>query len=258
MTSSPAELRLAAVPGVPLVQPGDDLGALLVGALRGASMDVLDGDVFVVAQKIVSKAEGRYARLADARPSTRARALAEQTDKDPRLVQIILDESREVVRHRPGVLVVEHRLGFVMANAGVDRSNIEETEDGERVLLLPLDPDASCAALAAAFRTHFDAQVAVIINDSVGRAFRTGTASIALGAAGVPALDDLRGAPDLFGRPLEVSLVALADQLAAAGALLMGEGAEGRPLVRIRGMVQRSAHLPASALVREREQDLFR
>ena len=246
---------MRALPGMPLVEPGDALDRLIIDAARASATRIEDGDVLVVAQKVVSKAEDCYARLDEVAPTERANKLAEETVKDPRLVQLILDESNEVVRHRRGVLVVEHRLGVVMANAGIDRSNIA---GDDRVLLLPRDPDASAERLAGELELALGVRVAVVINDSVGRPFRSGTASIAIGAFGLPALDDLRGAPDLYGRPLEVSLVALADQLACAGALLMGEGAEGLPVVRVRGLPPRDSSLPAASLLRERDEDLFR
>lgn len=253
-------VQLHALPEFPLVQPGDDLIALIRASIAAADTALVDGDVLVVAQKIVSKAEGRYVRLAEVTPSARARELAATVDKDPRLVEVILSESTAVLRHCPNVLIVEHRLGFVMANAGVDASNIEHGEgvDGARVLLLPRDPDAFAARLRAVIGECDGAAVAVIVNDSVGRAWRNGTTSMALGAAGLPSLWDRRGQLDLFDRPLQVTEVALADELAAAAALLQGEGSEGRPVVLIQGLRLPGGDKNASALLRPREQDLFR
>ena len=251
-------LTVCAVPGVPLVEPGDDLGVILPAALDAAGLTLRDGDVTVVAQKIVSKAQGRYAYLDEHPPSPRARALAEATGKDPRLVEIILVESNEVVAHGPNLIIVEHRSGHVMANAGVDRSNIRHAAGRERVLLLPEDPDAACEALKRVFDRHFGVSVATVVSDSVGRPWRTGTVGLALGCAGLPALEDLRGRPDLHGRPLEVSLTGLADALAAAAALVMGEGDEAIPFAVVRGARWRGAPAPAQALLRARELDLFR
>ena len=251
-------LTVCAVPGVPMVEPGDDLGGNLLAALDAAGLALHDGDVAVVAQKIVSKAQGRYAYLDAHPPSPRARALAEATGKDPRLVEIILSESKEVVAHGPNLIVAEHRSGHVMANAGVDRSNIRHAPGRERVLLLPEDPDAECETLKRVFDRHFGVNVATVVSDSVGRPWRTGTVGLALGCAGLPALEDLRGRPDLYGRPLEVSLTGLADELAAAAALVMGEGDEALPFAVVRGARWQGAPAPARALLRARELDLFR
>lgn len=253
-------LELTAVAGIPLIRPGDDLAAVLADALQRTGLALESNDVLVVAQKIVSKAEGRYVDLKHVSPSPRALELAAQTAKDPRLVEVILSESSEVIRYRPGVIVVAHRLGFVMANAGVDRSNVDYdgSESGERVLLLPENPDASCAMLRAQWRQRFGADPAVIINDSVGRAWRNGTVGMALGAAGLPALVDLRGHRDLFGRVLEITQVGLADEIAAAASLLMGQADEGRPLVLLRGLQWQAVPSGASVLLRPKDEDLFR
>jgi len=254
-----ATLTLTAVPGIPLIRAGDDLGAILIAALVASGLALRDEDVLVIAQKIVSKAEGRTLRLADVRPSARARALAAEVHKDPRFVEVVLSESSEVVRYRRDVLIAAHRLGFVMANAGVDQSNVEHGQGGEQVLLLPRDPDASCAELKARLEESFGVRLGVIINDSFGRAWRNGVVGVALGAAGLPALLDMIGEPDLFGRPLKVTQIALADEIAAAASLVMGEAAEARPAVLVRGLAwgERPA-LPAQALIRPKELDLFR
>jgi coenzyme F420-0:L-glutamate ligase/coenzyme F420-1:gamma-L-glutamate ligase len=250
-------LTLTAVPGIPLVKPGDDLAAILVDAVRVSGLVPADNDVFVVAQKVVSKAEGRYVDLAGIAPSPRAVALAAETKKDPRIVEVILSESTEIVRRREGLIIVAHRLGFVMANAGIDQSNLDPDE-GERVLLLPKDPDASAAALKARLDQAFAASVAVVINDSFGRAWRNGVVGVALGAAGLPALQSRIGEPDLAGRPLRVTEIAFADEIASAASLLMGEAAEGRPVVHIRGHRWSEPAAPAAALVRPKHLDLFR
>lgn len=253
---SATSLTLTALAGMPLVAPGDDLAALLAAALRRMKVAPEDGDILVVAQKVVSKAEGRIVDLASVAPSPRAAALAKEVDKDPRLVEIILSESSEVVRHRKDVLIVAHRLGFVMANAGIDQSNV--AAGGERVLLLPRDPDGSAAALKTKLDNDFGVKFGIVINDSFGRAWRNGVVGVALGAAGVPSLRDLIGAPDLFGRKMRVTEVAIADEIAAAASLLMGQAAEGLPAVHVRGLVCDAPVVPAAALIRPKEMDLFR
>jgi coenzyme F420-0:L-glutamate ligase/coenzyme F420-1:gamma-L-glutamate ligase len=251
-------ITLTAVPGIPAIRAGDDLARILGDALAAAALRPRQGDVLVVTHKIVSKAEGRTVALADVTPSARARKLAAATGKDPALVEVILSEAHAVLRFRPGLIVTEHRLGIVLANAGVDQSNLPQENGGPRVLLLPRDPDASAAALRAALLARFDVPLAVIISDSAGRAFRNGVVGLAIGAAGLPALLDLRGRPDLEGRPLQVTQVGLADEIASAAELLMGETDEGRPAVLVRGFSSEGPALPASALIREREADLFR
>jgi coenzyme F420-0:L-glutamate ligase/coenzyme F420-1:gamma-L-glutamate ligase len=191
-------LTLTAIPDLPLVDPGDDLAGILIDGLARAGIAPGARDVLVVAQKVVSKAENRYCDLGAVTPSNRARDLARAVDKDPRLVEVILSESAAVVAHKPGVLVVAHRLGFVLANAGIDRSNVGSEAGAERVLLLPEDPDASAAALKARLDAHFKTEIAVIVSDSLGRAWRNGVTGIALGAAGLPALRDMIGRKDLF------------------------------------------------------------
>lgn len=252
-------LSLSTIDGIPLVQPGDDVTALILDALAVSGEALQDGDILVIAQKIFSKAQDRYADIADVTPSPRAEALAVEVDKDPRIVELILSESNEVVRHRPGVMIVEHRLGYVMANAGIDASNVAEGgEEDERVLLLPLDPDGDCARVRQEIRERSGADVAVIMNDSVGRAWRSGTVSIALGVAGIPAILDLRGDDDLFGRPLKVSIVGLADELSAAASVLQGQAAEGMPAVIIRGYRVDGEPTTGRELIRDKSEDLFR
>jgi len=255
---TPNRLELIALPGIPLVEPGDDVAALILAALERAGLRLAPGDALVVAQKIVSKAENRYADLGPVTPSAEARGLARKTDKDPRLVELILSESRRVLRHRPGLIIVEHRLGFVMANAGIDASNIPDGATGERVLLLPKDPDASCRRLRDALKAATGVAPAVVINDSTGRAWRNGTVGIALGVVGLEPLVDLRGHPDLFGRPLRVSLVGLGDQLAAAASLVQGEADEGTPVALVRGFDAGVGNGGVAPLIRSPEDDLFR
>lgn len=251
-------VTLTAVPGIPLIEPGDDLGAILIDSLRRSGIAPRDRDVFVIAQKVVSKAEGRYVDLRDVVPSTRAIELAATVGKDPRIIEVILSETQEVLRHGEGVLIVAHRLGFVMANAGVDQSNIEHLEGDERVLLLPENPDASCAVFKARMDQVFGVDVGIVINDSFGRPWRNGVVGVALGAAGLPSLVSLIGAPDLFGRAMRVTEVALADEIAAAASLLMGQTDDGLPFVHARGVAWDAPARNAAALLRQREHDLFR
>jgi coenzyme F420-0:L-glutamate ligase/coenzyme F420-1:gamma-L-glutamate ligase len=258
METNRSEARLVALAGVPHVRPGDDLHAIVRDALSRTGEALQDGDVLVIAQKIVSKAQGRYVDLASVTPSARAHELARSVDKDARLLELILQESREVLRVRRDVIVVVHRSGFVMANAGIDLSNVEDNAGDQRALLLPKDPDGFCTTLRGRLGESSGARVAVIVNDSHGRAWRNGTVGVAIGASGLPALRDLRGQPDLFGRPLRITQVGLADELAAAASLLMGQGAEGRPIVLIRGVQYDAGDGSAADLVRPRELDLFR
>jgi coenzyme F420-0:L-glutamate ligase/coenzyme F420-1:gamma-L-glutamate ligase len=256
---TPRRLEITALPGIPLVKPGDDLAALLLEALGRAGIALQAGDAMVVAQKVVSKAEGRYAALASVDPGAKATELARKTGKDPRLVELVLRESRRVVRHRPNLLIVEHKHGYVLANAGIDASNVEpDGATGERVLLLPEDPDRSCRELRERLHKATGVAPTVIINDSLGRAWRKGTVGTAIGAAGLTALLDLRGMTDLFGREMLVSQVGVADELAAAAALVQGEGAEGTPVAHIRGLAPDAADQRAADLIRAEDEDLFR
>jgi len=251
-------VTLTAVPGIPLIEPGDDLGAILIDSLGQSGIVPRDRDVFVVAQNGVSKAEGRYRSLRDVVPSGRAVELAATVGKDPRLVEVILSETREVVRQAHNVLIVAHRLGFVVANAGVDQSNIRHPDGDERVLLLPENPDASCAALKARIDECFGVDVGIVINDSFGRPWRNGVVGVALGAAGLPALVNLIGSPDLFGREMRVTEVAIADEIAAAASLLMGQTDAGLPFVHVRGLAWDAPVRDAAALLRPKQHDLFR
>lgn len=252
------EVTLNALTGIKLVEPGDDLGAITVEAFATNGMEPRTGDVLVVAQKVVSKAEGCYVEVARVEPSEQAITLAAEVGKDPRFVEIVLGESKRVVRHRPGLLIVEHRLGFVMANAGIDHSNVSMADGVERVLLLPRDPDASARALRDYIARACGVLIGVIISDSFGRPWRKGTVGIALGAAGLPAVIDMRGQPDLFGRKLLVTETGFADEIAAAAGLLMGQAAEALPMVLVRGLVWSAPEAPAAALIRPAEHDLFR
>src|SRR5271166_253146 len=254
----PDRVTVTGLAGVPLVKPGDDLGAIAAAAFTTSGLAPEDGDVLVVAQKIVSKIEGRYVDITTVQPSERAISLAAEVDKDPRFVEVVLSESKRVVRLRPGLLIVEHRLGFVMANAGIDHSNVAAEDGTERVLLLPVDPDGSARALRQYLLGAFGIGIGVIISDSFGRAWRKGTVGVALGAAGLPALVDLRGHSDLFGRELLVTETGFADEIAAAAGLLMGQADEAVPMVLVRGLAWSAPNAPAAALIRPAEHDLFR
>ncbi|HEY2590169.1 MAG TPA: coenzyme F420-0:L-glutamate ligase [Steroidobacteraceae bacterium] len=251
-----------ALAGIPEIEAGADLASCIADALQASGCVLHDRDVLVVAQKIVSKAEGRTVDLATVVPSSEARRLAEATRKDPRVVEVILGESEEIVRAVPNVLIVRHRLGFVMANAGVDRSNVPPARAGdavrERVLLLPRDPDGSAAVLRESLTRRLGVSVGVIVSDSFGRPWRRGVLNVALGSAGIPSLIDRRGERDREGRALEVTEVAFADAIAAGAALAMGEAAEGTPVVLVRGLDWQAAASGAGVLRRPKSEDLFR
>lgn len=251
-------LELIPLQGFPEVEPGDNLVELIAVALASNALELQRGDVLLLAQKIVSKAEDRYVSLADVTPTAEAESLAQQADKDPRLVQLILDESREVLRVRPGVIIVEHRNGYVHANAGIDSSNIRQDPEARRVLLLPRDPDASARALRLGLRQRGEVAPQVIINDSMGRAWRNGTMGLAIGTAGVEPLRNQIGEQDMFGNVLEVTEPAVADELAAAASLVMGQAAEACPVVLARGAGLRSSDHGSAGLLRDRSNDLFR
>ncbi len=261
---SPLSLELTALSGIPLVRPGDCLVSFILQSLKQTEISLNDGDILVIAQKVVSKSEGRYVRLDNVKPSKKAIELANLTEKDPRLVELILTESHEIVRHRDGVIVVENRQGVVLANAGIDRSNVESDNNSEQVLLLPLNPDESASNIRNKFQKKANVNIAVIINDSIGRAWRNGTIGTSLGVSGLPSILNLRGQPDLFGKPLTSSEVAISDELSSAASLLQGQANEGRPVVLIRGY---SFPIPPSAasitsgfsgLIRPKGKDLFR
>jgi coenzyme F420-0:L-glutamate ligase/coenzyme F420-1:gamma-L-glutamate ligase len=242
-----------------MVKAGDDLADLIETALRAAGLTLQDGDIVCVAQKIVSKSEGRLVPLDTVAVGADARRLAAETDKDPRLVQLVLDESTEVVRKKPGVLIVRHRLGLVGANAGIDQSNIEHGAGNEEcALLLPENPDASARGLRDTLQSRSGARLGVIITDSSNRPWLLGTVGAALGCSGIQALDDRRGGHDLFGRELKVTLVNRADSLATAAVLAMGETTERLPVALIRGLPADSADEPASSIIRPLEEDLFK
>jgi coenzyme F420-0:L-glutamate ligase/coenzyme F420-1:gamma-L-glutamate ligase len=285
-------MLLTPLPGIPLIQPGDNLASLILTALVRANLQLAPDDILVLAQKIVSKAEGRLVNLSTMIPSPRAEELALQAEKDPRLVELILRESREVLRVRPGTIIVEHRLGFVCASAGIDHSNVEgipnstdeavttHTSEGVRsddfsrpgqmakipasgnsddwMLLLPEDPDASAARIRQQLEAASGARIGVLIIDSHGRAWRLGVVGTAIGFSGLPGLVDMRGQPDLFGYHLQITLIAAADELAAAASLVMGQAAEGTPVVHVRGFPYPLCEGSLKELLRPHDQDMFR
>lgn len=251
-------LTVTPVPGLPRIRPGDDLATLIADALTRAGLTPAAQDIVVVAQKIVSKAEGRLARLDSVTPTARAHELAAITGKDARLVELVLADSTTVLRAKRNVMVVAHRLGLVMANAGIDRSNVEQAAESETVLLLPLDPDASARRLKAALESRWNVPLGVVITDSIGRAWRLGAVGHAIGAAGIPSIIDQRGEPDMNGRALEVTETAFADSVASAAVLMMGEAAEATPAALVRGLTWTAPEKPAAALIRPAAEDMFR
>jgi len=253
---STGQLNLFAITGIPLIAKGDDLVAILTDAISAAGAELRDGDVIVIAQKLISKAEGRTVRLSAVNPSEEAVRLATATEKEPAIAQLIIDESQRILRSRPGVIIAEHKLGFVLANAGIDRSNVEV--DPDVVLLLPADPDGSAEELRSGFEAKLQTRVGVIIADSVGRAWRMGTTGMTLGCAGVEALANLRGRRDMFGRELQVSEHAVADSIASAAELLMGEADEATPVVIVRGLNQGESKQDSRLLLRPEDEDMFR
>ena len=256
----PTRLVLTALEDLPLIQPGDDLAGFILAAVKAADLRLENGDVIAVAQKVISKAEGRLVNLSDVAPSPEALEMGEQSGKDPRLVQLILSESKRVLRVRPGLIIVRHRLGFVCANAGIDHSNVRggwgRPEDW--VLLLPEDPDASAQRLRERLEASSGAAVGVLIIDSHGRAWRVGTVGVAIGLAGLPGVLNLRGRPDLYGYRLQTTELGLADELAAAASALMGQTDEATPAVNIRGLRYPLREGSLGELLRPESQDLFR
>lgn len=263
------ELKLFALKNIPLMEPGDQLNEVIINGLAASQLTLEQGDILVIAQKVISKSEGRYCDLATVDVSEEAKKLAGKVKKDPRLVELILSESQQVIRAVPGVLIVQHRLGLIHANAGIDHSNIENGAAGQdsdftadtRVLLLPVDPDNSAAIIRNQLKTELDVDIGVVISDSVGRAWRKGTTGLAIGVSGIEPMRDLCGEPDLFGQQLQATELGYADELASAASLLMGQAGEGRPIILIRGATlgkQAHKNTGAASLQREAERDLFR
>lgn len=256
MINSTASYTVVALPDIPLIQTGDDLVPIILNGLAAANLVLETGDVLVISSKIVSKAEGRLVALSSVQPGDKAQRLANVTDKDPRVVELVLQESEAISRSAKGVLVTEHRLGFVSANAGIDQSNIDDAD--AHVLLLPLDPDKSALQMRDALLAQTGQTVAIVITDTHGRPFRMGNVGVAMGVAGMQALTDLRGQKDLFGRELAITMQGYADMVASAAHLLTGEGAEGRPIVLIRGLAFLQGNGKAKDLYRPRDRDLYR
>ncbi len=250
-------VQLIALPDFPQVFEGDNVAKLIVEASIAAGLILQNGDIIVLAHKIISKAEGRLVNLDEVLPGERAYEVANLTGKDPKLIELILRESSRISRVREGLIIVRHRLGFTSANAGIDRSNVPQDTIGEIVVLIPENPDASAARLREEIKQSLDIDLAVVIADSHGRPFRLGTVGVAIGVAGMPALWNRRGEHDLYGYELQHTEVGTADEVASAASLLMGQAAEGTPVVLIRGLKLPSAEGQASDLVRPNEIDLY-
>ena len=266
-------LTLTPLKYIPLIRQDDDLADIILNSLRENKIELEDNDILVIAQKILSKAEGQMVNLTTVTPSQRASQLAEQTEKDPRLIELILQESSEVLRTRSGTIIVEHKLGFICANAGIDHSNVDspllsgrvpERVEGsgvrseDWVLLLPQDPDLSSRKMRDDIQSKTGKRIGILIIDSHGRAWRNGTVGISIGMSGIPGLEDLRGKPDLFGTELRITQVGAADELAAAASLMMGQAAEGTPVVHVRGFPYPLREGSLKELIRPKEQDMFR
>ncbi|HMX19452.1 MAG TPA: coenzyme F420-0:L-glutamate ligase [Anaerolineales bacterium] len=253
-------LSITPLQNIPLIRQGDNLADILVASIQNSTIQLENDDILVLAQKIVSKSEGRMVNLATVTPSSQALELAQKTEKDPRVVQLMLQESNEIVRTRIGAIIVEHKLGFVCANAGIDHSNVagDGSENEEYVLLLPEDPDASAKALRDQIKQKTGLNVGVMIIDSHGRAWRNGTVGICIGLSGIPAMIDERGWKDLFGYTLKITVVGVADELAAAASLMMGQASEGIPAVHVRGFPYPLGEGSLKELIRPKEQDMFR
>ncbi len=252
------QLTLTTLPDIPLVMRGDDLAALILRGLYGARLELQNGDVLVLAQKIVSKAEGRMVRLSEVTPSPQAYELARQSGKDARFCQVVLWDTREIVRVREGLIIVETTQGWVCANAGIDRSNVAPHDANEWVLRLPADADRSARELRERLRALTEREIGIVINDSHGRAWRNGAVGVAIGVAGLPGVEDLRGKADLFGYQLQVTTIGLADQIASAASLLQGQADEGCPIVHVRGAPFTPCAGSAQEIARTKAQDLFR
>ena len=249
-------LTLTALQNIPHIQPGDDLAGIILSTLSNSALTLETGDILVLAQKIVSKAEGRIIKLATVNPTPAALELAAKTGKDPRLAELILQESSAILRARPGSVIVEHRLGFVCANAGIDQSNVAGND--EWALLLPENPDQSAAEIRTRLEQASGKQIGVMIIDSHGRAWRIGTVGTTIGLSGLPGIVDLRGQPDLSGYTLKITVLGAADELAAAASLVMGQAAEGTPVAHVRGFPYPLRDGSLKELLRPKDQDMFR
>jgi coenzyme F420-0:L-glutamate ligase/coenzyme F420-1:gamma-L-glutamate ligase len=253
-------LTITPLVAIPLIHPGDNLAEIILSSLVVSNISLEDGDIIVIAQKIISKAENRLINLANISPSNKAVALSKECEKDARLIELVLNESNEVLRVRPGSIIVEHKLGFVCASAGIDHSNVhgETGQPEDWVLLLPENPDQSALSIRQRLETTTGAHIGVMIIDSHGRAWRLGVVGTCIGISGIPALIDERGWQDLFGYKLRITIVSPADELAAAASLMMGEAAEGTPAVHVRGFPYPLRESSINELIRPKDQDLFR
>jgi len=253
-------LSLTPLQGFPLIYPGDNLPDIIARALVQNALDIKDGDILVLAQKIVSKSEGRLVNLTTVEPSQDAHYYANITEKDPRLIQLILSESQEVLRAQKNIIIVQHKLGFISANAGIDHSNVDGPwgNPGDWVLLLPQNPDASAKVIRESLEARYQCNIGVLIIDSHGRAWRNGTTGVTIGLSGMPAVVDLRGESDLFNYRLRVTQVAAADELAAGASLMMGQAHEGTPVVLARGFPYPLRESCLGELIRPKDRDLFR
>ncbi len=253
-------LILSPILNLPLVSPGDDIALMIIKGMAETQLGVLDGDIFIICQKIISKAENRLVNLTTITPGKEALSISRKCNKDPRMIELILRESNTVLRTRPGTIIVEHRLGFICANAGIDHSNVTGPFGNQEdwVLLLPLDPDESARKIQHDLGTHYKKSIGVMIIDSHGRAWRNGIVGSTIGLAGVPGLVDLRGNPDLFNYKLRVTQVGAADELAGGASLVMGQAKEGTPVVHARGFPYALRDSTIKELIRDKEQDLFR
>ena len=259
---APQSLSLNAIQDIPLIMQQDDLANIILHALSSSGYEIENNDIIAIAQKIVSKSEGRLVDLATVKPSDKAIKLAQEINKDPRLIELVLSESKEIIAVKPGVIIVEHRTGVILANAGIDHSNVANNTDGtvkrEIVSLLPKDSNKSAKQLKKEIETQCKKQIGVLITDSIGRPWRKGTTGIALGSAGIETIRDLRGDKDMFGRELLVSETADADSLASAACLLMGEGDDATPVVLIRGYKTVISDQDTRQLIRPKGEDMFR
>ena len=253
-------ITLTSLKGIPMIKPGDDLAGMILSVLEQSELALEDGDILVLAQKVISKAENRLVNLAMVTPSSAALELAQKSGKDPRVAELILQESNEILRTRIGSVIVEHKLGFVCANAGIDHSNVagDGNESGEWVLLLPENPDQSASEIRKKLEAASRKQIGVMIIDSHGRAWRIGTVGVTIGLSGLPGLVDERGWKDLFGYTLQITVLGAADELAAAASLAMGQAAEGTPVVHVRGFPYPLREGTLKEMLRPKDQDMFR
>jgi coenzyme F420-0:L-glutamate ligase/coenzyme F420-1:gamma-L-glutamate ligase len=254
------QINIFPIPDFPIIKPGNDLAAIIIDSLKDSSFSIEDRDILVIAQKIVSKAEGRIVALKEVTPSDKALLLSEKTKKDPKLVELILKDSNEILAAREdGLLVVEQKSGFICANAGIDRSNVgPQNSSGQWVTLLPADPDSSAASIRDRIYELTNKRIAIIINDTHGRPFREGAIGVAIGVAGIEPIEDKRGCQDLFGYRLHTTSIAIVDEIASAASMVMGQAAEGTPVVLIRGMSYQAVDSSAKKLIRPKGKDFFR